>query len=645
MMKRGRSWSGRERHCMYLHLGTNENGRVERFANVSAISGMDYPEDGRSLCLVDWDHDGDLDFWISNRTAPQLRFLRNDAPRAGRFLGLRLEGQKGNRDAIGARVVVEVPGRGHPIVKTVRAGDGYLAQSSKELIFGLGEFSGDVAVTVRWPGGAVDKIENLPADVHYRMAEGGEPLLWERPPSDLALRPGVTSSGLASDTVRVPMVTLLKVPILEYEDMKGKVAKVPKVGRFTLLNLWASWCAPCLSELEEFKDRFEDLETAGVEVVALALDGVGQDKGDPSTAKKRAAKMNLPFSTGLASEKILTILERLHVRLTPMELDLVIPLSLLIDREGRLAVLYKGAPGVDKILADLEHSSLARWERLVGSAGLGGESLEKIDSTVRVAANQLEVSQRFQFAQDMWQGRWLAAAEVQFRDTLAVTPDFAEAANNLGLVHATAGQHDKAVTAYQRALSLRDDFADGHMNLGLSLDLLGQTEAARNSFLRALEVDPALPKANDALGLLHAKRGELAVAKKYFIRETEVNPDFAEGFNHLGLIYLSLNQATSALDPLRKAVSLDSQNADALNNLGLACKRLGLAAEAGKAFENCVRVNPRFVPGLINLGLFHIDTGNLVVAEQCLIQALKIQPDSAMARRNLSRVQSMRAKE
>ena len=644
MMKRGRSWSGRERHCMYLHLGTNETGRVERFANVSAISGMDYPEDGRSLCLVDWDHDGDLDFWISNRTAPQLRFLRNDAPRAGRFLGLRLEGRKGNRDAIGARVEVEVPGRDHAIVKTVRAGDGYLAQSSKGLVFGLGEFSGDVAVTVRWPGGAVNTIKNLPADLHYRITEGSKPLLWERPSSDLVLSPGVTSPGLSSDTVRVPMVTLLKVPTLEYEDMKGKAAKVPSAGRFTLLNLWASWCAPCLTELEEFKDRFKDLETAGVEVVALALDGVGQDEGDPSAAKKRAEKMNLPFSTGLANEKILTILERLHVRLTPLELDLVIPLSLLIDKEGRLAVLYKGAPGVDEILGDLEHSSLARWERLVSSAGLGGESLEKIDSTVGVAADQLEVSQRFQFAQDMWQGRWLTAAEVQFRDTLAVTPDFAEAANNLGLVHATAGQHDKAVASYQRALSVREGFAAGHMNLGLSLDALGQTPAAQNSLLRALELDPALPKANDALGLLHAKRGELDTAKQYFEKETEVNPDFAEGFNHLGLIYLSLNQATSALDPLRKAVSLDAQNADAFNNLGLACKRLGLVAEAGKAFENCVEVSPRFVPGLINLGVFYIDTGNLVAAEQCLMQALKIQPGSSMARRNLSRVRSMRAK-
>jgi len=396
--------------------------------------------------------------------------------------------------------------------------------------------------------------------------------------------------------------------------------------------------------LEEFKDRFEDLEAAGVDVVALALDGVGQDEGDPSDAKKRAERMGLPFATGLANEKILTILERLHVRLTPMELDLVIPLSLLIDKEGRLAVLYKGAPGVDKILADLGHSSLTRWERLVGSAGLGGVSLESIDSTVGVAADQLEVSQRFQFAQDMWQGRWLTAAEVQFRDTLSVTPDFAEAANNLGLVHATAGQHAKAVAAYQRALSVREDFAAGHMNLGLSLDALGQSPAAQTSLLRALELDPALPKVNDALGLLHAKRGDLPAAKQYFEKETEVNPDFAEGFNHLGLIYLSLNQATSALEPLRKAVSLDSQNADALNNLGLACKRVGLLEEAGQAFEKCIRVNPQFVPGLINLGIFHIDAGNLAVAEQRLIQALNIQPGSTMARRNLSRVRSMRTK-
>ncbi len=626
---------------MYLHLGTDEGGGLRRFANVSAISGMDYPEDGRSLCLVDWDQDGDLDFWISNRTAPQLRFLRNDATRAGRFLGLRLEGRKGNRDAIGARVEVVIPGRSRAIVKTVRAGDGYLAQSSKALVFGLGECSGPVSVTVRWPGGAVQEIRDLPADAHYRLIEGERPAYYRRSNSDLVLKPGATSSGLASDVVRVPMVTLLEVPLMEYRDMKGELVRMPERGRFTLLNLWASWCAPCLSELDNFKQRFPDLQSAGVDVVALALDGVGNDTGDPSNAIKQAAKMGLPFATGLANEKILTLLERLHVRLMPMELDLVIPLSLLIDREGRLAVLYKGAPGVDRILGDLGHSSQERWARLVNSAGLGGESLEKGNPTVGVAADQLEVAQRFQFAQDMWQGRWLAAAEVQYRDTLAVSPDFAEAANNLGLVRATAGDHKKAIVAYREALSARENYAAGHMNLGLSLAALGQVAEARGSYLRALELNPLLPEANDALGLLHAKIGEYSVAEGYFKKETEVNPDFAEGFNHLGLIYLSLNDPASALAPLRTAVSLDARNADAFNNLGLACKRLGLTREAGQAFQSCVKVNARYVPGLINLGAFHFDVGNLEAAEQCLLQALKVEPNSQQARRFLSRVRSM----
>ena len=61
---------------------------MARFANVSAVSGIDFPEDGRALCLVDWDHDGDLDFWLSNRTAPQLRFLRNDNAGGNHYLGL-----------------------------------------------------------------------------------------------------------------------------------------------------------------------------------------------------------------------------------------------------------------------------------------------------------------------------------------------------------------------------------------------------------------------------------------------------------------------------------------------------------------------------------------------------------------------------
>ena len=86
LMDSGNSFSGREPNCAFLNLGDGT------FATVSALSGFDFPDDARAIALSDWDGDGDLDAWITNRTAPMLRFLRNDTPSSKRSLLLRLEG-------------------------------------------------------------------------------------------------------------------------------------------------------------------------------------------------------------------------------------------------------------------------------------------------------------------------------------------------------------------------------------------------------------------------------------------------------------------------------------------------------------------------------------------------------------------------
>ena len=59
-IENGGSWSGRERHCCFLNTGTSG------FADVSAITGLDFPDDGRAVAVTDWDHDGDLDVYIAN---------------------------------------------------------------------------------------------------------------------------------------------------------------------------------------------------------------------------------------------------------------------------------------------------------------------------------------------------------------------------------------------------------------------------------------------------------------------------------------------------------------------------------------------------------------------------------------------------
>ena len=69
LLRQGRAFSGYERHHCFL------NTRDGRFTDVSAVSGIDYPEDGRGMAYCDWDFDGDLDLWISHRTGPQVRLV------------------------------------------------------------------------------------------------------------------------------------------------------------------------------------------------------------------------------------------------------------------------------------------------------------------------------------------------------------------------------------------------------------------------------------------------------------------------------------------------------------------------------------------------------------------------------------------
>src|SRR5690606_36906956 len=64
------------------------------------------------------------------------------------------------------------------------------------------------------------------------------------------------------------------VPAITLPDLSGAPRTLPGdfAGRPVLVNLWASWCAPCIEEMPEL-DRFAAAQGAsGVQVVGIALD-------------------------------------------------------------------------------------------------------------------------------------------------------------------------------------------------------------------------------------------------------------------------------------------------------------------------------------------------------------------------------------
>jgi tetratricopeptide (TPR) repeat protein len=88
--------------------------------------------------------------------------------RIGRVLLAR--GSKSNRSAFGARVKVAAGG----LVQTAerRGGGSYLSQNDTRLRFGLEKSTKIDYVEVHWPGGAVEKLVNIPANTFIQIKEG-----------------------------------------------------------------------------------------------------------------------------------------------------------------------------------------------------------------------------------------------------------------------------------------------------------------------------------------------------------------------------------------------------------------------------------------------------------------------------------------
>ena len=96
LIRSDHTWSGYERNVFYA------NNRDGTFSDVSGAVGLDFIEDGRAFALTDFDHDGRQEFFLKNRTAPQLRLLKNVADDLPPSISFRLRGTKSNPDAIGA---------------------------------------------------------------------------------------------------------------------------------------------------------------------------------------------------------------------------------------------------------------------------------------------------------------------------------------------------------------------------------------------------------------------------------------------------------------------------------------------------------------------------------------------------------------
>ena len=153
---------------------------------------------------------------------------------------------------------------------------------------------------------------------------------------------------------------------------------------------------------------------------------------------------------------------------------------------------------------------------------------------------------------------------------MALRPDYADAANNLGNAWDRRGQFQKAVECYRLALAVNPGYAEAYNNLGITLDRKGETDAAIACFENALTLKPDYAEAYRNLGITFFGKNRLDEATDCYQRTLEMRPDDAASLGNLGNVLKDQGRIDEALDCYQQAMALAPDNSVIHSNLLLA---------------------------------------------------------------------------
>jgi cytochrome c biogenesis protein CcmG, thiol:disulfide interchange protein DsbE len=125
-----------------------------------------------------------------------------------------------------------------------------------------------------------------------------------------------------------------KAPEFARKDLGGRILDLRSFrGKVVLLNFWATWCAPCLTEMPVFNSWQRQYGPQGMQVIGISMDD------DSTPVRKLVTKLKPEYPVAMGDA-------RLGERYGGV---LGLPLTYLVDRNGIVRAQFQGEINLDII--------------------------------------------------------------------------------------------------------------------------------------------------------------------------------------------------------------------------------------------------------------------------------------------------------